>query len=116
MATTDFTTFVPPVGTSLTTTALTTVYTARKTYANAVSIWLTNRSAAAVAATVTWFDNDTASSFDLCFEYPVPANGMLILEPRGFGLDVGDELRVTAGTANKLHCIVSTVEIAGRVL
>lgn len=115
MSTSDFTTNVPPVGTSLTTTALTTAYTARNTSVNVISIWLTNRTGNPVNATVGWFDSDAAATFDLCFQYPVPANGFLVLEPRGFSLDKLDEIRVTAGTATALHCIVSVVEIAGRM-
>lgn len=116
MSQSDFTTRVTPTGTVLTTTALTTVYTARKTYDNLVGVWLVNITAAPVLATVGWFDADVGggTTFYLAYQFPVSANGLFIPEPRGFGLDPADEIRVTAGTANALHCIVLTVEIAGR--
>lgn len=114
MSNSDFTAYVPPTGTALTTTGQTTVYTARRSYANAVSVWITNKTAIAAVITIDWYDSDITTQFKLCFQYSVPANGMLVIEPRGFCLDINDEIRATAGTANAFDVVVSAVEIAGR--
>lgn len=114
MSASDFTNRVTPTGTILTTTALTTCYTARNVFDNLLGVWLANITGAPVTATVGWYDADAATTFYLCFQYPVAANGIFIPEPRGFGLDPADEIRVTAGTANALHCIVLTAEVASR--
>lgn len=116
MSQSDFTSRVTPTGTILTTTGLTTCFTAGEVYSNLIGVWLANISGAPVTATVGWYDADAGAgtTFYLCFQYPVSANGLFIPEPRGFGLDPDDEIRVTAGTANALHCIVLTAELAGR--
>lgn len=114
MSTSDFTSRVTPTGAILTTTAQTTVYTTRKTFDNLIGINIANITAAPVTVTVGWYDAHDTVTYYLCYQYPVAANGIFIPEPRGMCLDEGDEIRITAGTANALHCIVLTVEIAGR--
>ena len=104
---------VRSIGKRITTTSVTTIYTATG-YAQALSI----RSAAigAVASTVTveWYNLRDNLTYRLIQNGDVPAKFSRTDALDGFGLDAGDEIRVTAGGANTVDVVLTIAEIPGR--
>lgn len=101
------------VGAHLTTTAETTVYTAKQ-YVQVVNIHCANTSAASATVTVKWYDSSLADSFVLLNAAPVAANDALHLIVEAFGIASADEIRITAGTANVIDVTLTVVELPGR--
>jgi hypothetical protein len=106
-------------GTKLTTTNATAVYvnTNQKGISTkGVRCFICNTDASARTATVEWFDRTANVSYALYSAYSIAANTTLSIELDALefaggvasGTD-GDELRVTAGTADTLQVVVITV-------
>jgi hypothetical protein len=103
------------LGTSLTTTNNTAVYTAPSVgYVQVIGVRISNITALDATASVRWFDSSANVSFCLTFQHTVPANGAVWLPLEAFAPDASDEIRVQAGTANALDVIVSITESPGR--
>lgn len=99
------------VVTNISGTSATTIHTATG-YTHAIGIRLGNRTGSDVTATLTLFRS--SATYTLLFQHIVPANGQVWLPLEAFGLDVGDEFRVTQGTASGLTAFVSIAEVPGR--
>ncbi len=103
-------------GTKLSAVSPTTVYSAdRSSPAIAEGLWLNNISAAAVDATVSWFDADADADgevYALLSTFSVPAKTEQWFNLHGLALDGGDEIRVTAGTINVLHVTIIVSEFS----
>lgn len=103
------------LGTSLTTTNNTAVFTAPDNgYDQIIGVRIANITAIDATASVRWFDSSANVSFCILFQHTVPANGAIWLPLEAFAPDTGDELRVQAGTANALDVITSIAELPGR--
>lgn len=101
------------VGTHLTTTSNTAVFTATG-YSQVIGLWLGNITAVNATATVKYFSNAAASEYVILFQHTVRGNYGLWVPTEAFSLNASDEIRVQAGTANAIDVIVSVAEIPGR--
>ena len=80
-------------------------------------IMLTNTTAGAVSVTMTWHDANatpTATSSTLLPPTSIAANATYWHDLHGMALDVGDQLRVSQGTADAIHAVVVFSETRGR--
>lgn len=103
------------IGTSLTTTNNTAVYTApTNNYDQVIGVHVANITALDATVSVRWFDSSANASYCIIFQHTVPANGAVWFPVFGFALDASDEIRAQAGTANALDVIVSIAERPGR--
>lgn len=103
------------LGTSLTTTNNTAVFTAPEdNYDQVIGVRVANITASDATVSVRWFDSSANASFCLIFQHTVPANGAVWFPLEAFAPDTSDELRVQAGTANALDVITSIAELPGR--
>jgi hypothetical protein len=103
------------LGTSLTTTNNTAVFTApANNYDQVIGVRVANITALDATVSVRWFDNSANASFCLIFQHTVPANGAVWFPLEAFALDESDEIRAQAGTANALDVIVAIAELPGR--
>jgi hypothetical protein len=107
---------VVTTGTKLSSTSATACYTApAASVAQVKSIHVANTDSSVRNATVTWFDDSTSTSYTLLHQGKVPINGCIKIPiPEGMQIDPGDEIRVTASSANTLQVIVNVVETVGR--
>jgi hypothetical protein len=105
---------VKSYGAKLSTTGVTTVFTAQEgTQAVVVAINLSNiDGTSSVDATVEWYDLSVTTSFRITSTDAVAADAREYIE-FPIALDPGDEIRVTAGAANDLDVIVTVVETPG---
>lgn len=103
------------LGTSLTTTNNTAVFTEPTTgYDMVVGVRVANITASDATISLRWFDSSANVSFVIIFQHTVPANGAVWFPLDSFALDASDEIRAQAGTANALDVIVSIAERPGR--
>lgn len=103
------------VGTTLTTTNNTAVFTAPAiSYDQVIGVRAANITAIDATLSLRWFDKSANASFYLIFQHVVPANGAVWFPLEGFSLDTEDEVRAQAGTSNALDVIVSLAERPGR--
>jgi hypothetical protein len=103
------------LGTSLTTTNNTAVFTApANNYDQVIGVRVANITALDATLSLRWFDSSANASFCLIFQHAVPANGAVWFPLHGFALDESDEIRAQAGTSNALDVIVSIAERPGR--
>jgi hypothetical protein len=109
------------IGTVLTDTAQTTLYTAStnsSTIAIPSDIHVTNVTAVAANITLEYSITTGGTVYTLVYRYPVQPNGTGLHlsddDGLGFQLAAGGTIRATAGTANALHVSLSVIEIAGR--
>lgn len=107
-------------GSKLTTTAATTVYA--NTAANEGSATaatkldnctICNTSAGGVTVIVTWYDLSATTAYAIYSGGTLAANTTLMID-RVLSFKPGDELRITAGTANTLEVLVTTSTAASR--
>lgn len=100
------------VGTSLTTTSATTLYTANggnmRERVNAIRV--SNVTGTDATVTLTWTDAASATTFSIETGTTVPANGSIFVRPIDLPLSKDDTIKATAGTANALHVIVLLTE------
>ena len=106
------------IGTVLTDTAQTTLFTAVDGYAIPTDIHVTNITSTAANITLEYSIVTAGTVYTLVYQYPVQPKGTgLHLSDDdwlGFQLATGGTIRATAGTANALHVSLSVIEIAGR--
>jgi hypothetical protein len=103
------------LGTTLTTTNNTTVFTApANNYDQVIGVRVANITALDATVSVRWFDSSANASFFIIFQHIVPANGAVWFPLEAFALDEADEIRTQAGTSNALDVIVSIAELPGR--
>lgn len=103
------------IGTSLTTTNNTAVFTAPASgYDQVIGVRVVNKTALDAVVTLTWFDNSANASFHIIYQRTIPANSDEYFPLEGFALPGGDEIRAQAGTANALDVTVSIAELPGR--
>ena len=104
------------VGKSITTTALTTMYTCDVKVAHMASVHAANASTVSETVTISWFDSSASATYDLITAATVTAGSYFRLEFNdGFVLRKNDEIRVTAGSADELDVIVTIIEPIGNV-
>ena len=102
-------------GTKLTTTAATAVFTAPPDVRSRVSmIWICNTDTVTRAVTIEWYDLSATTSFRFEKSFNLAGSSSLTIEPPAMWLPSGDEIRVTAGTANTLEAIVTAEAYSGR--
>lgn len=104
------------VGTKLTTTTQTTVYTADTANGNMhevlIAVLVANVTSTDATVTVEWTDASAADTYSLATGMTVPANGTVWLRPINMPLDDADAIKATAGTANALHVVTMVNEKA----
>lgn len=101
--------------TILATTSATDVYTSHtRLAARIIGIRLANTTGSAVTAVVEQYDATDTTSYKLTGTVSIAANAS---EEISFNVPVAlrdnDEIRVTAGTGNALHCFVTALEEIG---
>lgn len=101
------------VGTHLTATTDTTIYSATG-YAQAIGIRVANITAGDVNVTLSWYSNVATDEYRLIYQHAVPANSAIWFPLEAFSLNSSDELRAQASAANALDVIVSISEVPGR--
>lgn len=104
---------VRSIGKRITTTSVTTIYTATG-YAQALGIRCAAIGGTASTVTVEWYNIKDNLTYRLIQAGDIPAKFAAYYALDGFGLDAGDEIRVTAGGANTVDVILTLAEIPGR--
>ena len=105
------------VGTSLTTTAETTCYTANVQLVQMASIRATNKDTTSRDLTVYWYDDSATASYRLLKSTPVQAvSHVEMLFSDGFTLREDDAIRAEASAANAFDVIVTIIETPGRLV
>ncbi len=106
------------IGTKLTTTAQTALFTAENQYAFPADLHVANVSAAAVWFTLELYQAANTTTYTLVYRYEIQPNstGYHVSDDDALGFQManGDILYGTAGTANALHAVLSVNELAGR--
>jgi hypothetical protein len=93
---------------SLTTTSSTTIYTVPGGCSALVqSIVIANEDSVTRTATAEFYDSSATSTFTLIKDAGVPTASSLNMIDRPFVLEAGDQIRVTAGTANVMDVLAS---------
>ena len=116
MASPDQLTNSTSYGSKLTTTAATAVYTRPTTIRAKTRIstmWICNTDSVARSFTLEWYDVSAGVSFRILKSYVLAPNIAVSVEFPSLWIDKGDEIRVTAGTANTLEVIVTAETYGG---
>lgn len=102
------------VGSKLTTTTQTTVYTALggNMREMLIAVLITNVTSSDATVTIEWTDASAVDTYSLATAMTVPANGSVWLRPIHLPLDASDAVKATAGTANALHVVTMINEMA----
>lgn len=98
----------------LTTTPV-AIYTGRaSTAAKGVNLVLANKTAAAVAVTVSVYDAAKADTFHIYSSYSLDPNATLDHDFHGLRILEGDEIRVSAASNNAVDATINVVIAQGR--
>ncbi len=104
-------------GTKLTTLNATAVYTnpaTAKQSTKGVRLFVCNTDSSARTATVQWYDASLTTAYAIYDLFSIAAQTTLSVDLDGLQFDIGDELRVTAGTVDTLEVVVTTTEAVTR--
>lgn len=110
------------VGKKLSSTSATAVYKNNSTNAPAkgVAMSIANIHTLGVDVTLEWYDAQdisgvgSATAFTLGGSYTLAAKTTLTVDLHGMRLGPGDELRITASIADKIHAVTTVFETLGR--
>lgn len=106
------------IGTSLTSTSQTTLYTAADGYAIPTDIHVANTTSSAASITIEYSIETSGTVYTLVKDYYVQPNstGLHLSDDDGLGFQIatGGTIRATAGTANALHVSLGVIELGGR--
>lgn len=100
----------------LTTTAATALYTTPDTVALSKGVMLRLANTTGSAATIAWafYDASETVTYTLYSAKSLAGLAEIEFDLHGMAFEPGDELRVTAGTANAITAIATFIETAGR--
>lgn len=96
------------------TTAVYSVSTNAGAYVQAIDLNCANVSASEATVTVEWFRAKDSQTYRIIYQGKIPVNEARHYNMDAFGLEPGDEIRVTPGAANTVDAIISVLEIPGR--
>jgi hypothetical protein len=97
------------IGTRLTTTAATTLFTASsgKNVTEAVTqLRVTNLSGSSQTVTIHWLDSSASSNIAVYYQYPLAPGGTLIDADLKFRFDASDAIKATASASNIMDVIL----------
>lgn len=101
------------IGAKLGTVVGAVIYTADRRSPVLDAISLANSTAAAVVATVAWYDASAALAFTI-FSGPVPLNGRVPIADIAIQMKDGDQIRASAASAPAVDMIITLSEPVGR--
>lgn len=106
------------IGTLLTDTSQTTLFTADDGYAIPTDIHVANISGSAVSVTIEYSPQTGGTVYTLVKSYDIQPNstGLHLSDDDGLGFQIatGGTIRATAGAANALHVSLGVIELGGR--
>lgn len=83
-------------------------------YAQAIDLNCANVSASEATVTVEWYRAKDDLTYRVVYQGKIPINEARHYNLDAFGLEPGDEIRVTPGAANTVDAIITVLEIPGR--
>lgn len=83
-------------------------------YAQAIDLNCANVSATEASVTVEWFRAKDNQTYRVIYQGKIPVNEARHYNLDAFGLEPGDEIRVTPNAADAVDAIITVLEIPGR--
>lgn len=83
-------------------------------YAQAIDLNCANVSAAEATVTVEWFRAKDNQTYRIIYQGKIPVNEARHYNLDAFGLEPGDQIRVTPNAVNTVDAIITVLEVPGR--